>query len=182
MPRTIAFLRAINVGGHTVRMQALRAHFEALGLANVETFIASGNVIFESRARDVAALARRIEAHLHAQLGFEVHTFLRSEAELAAIAGHAPFTPALCEQAGFLGVGFLSTAPDATTTRAVHALRTDSDELEVHGREVWWLCRGRQSDSTLSNAVFEKTLKQRSTVRNITTVRKLAALCADRST
>ena len=46
MPRLIAFLRAINVGGHTVTMMKLRKEFEALGLQDVETFIASGNVIF----------------------------------------------------------------------------------------------------------------------------------------
>ena len=50
MPRFIAFLRAINVGGHNVTMKELRGLFEALGLKSVETFIASGNVIFESRS------------------------------------------------------------------------------------------------------------------------------------
>ena len=47
--RLVAFLRAINVGGHNVKMDRLRELFEALGLSNVETFIASGNVIFDSR-------------------------------------------------------------------------------------------------------------------------------------
>ena len=49
MPRYITFLRAINVGGHTVKMDRLREIFESLGFANVETFIASGNVVFERR-------------------------------------------------------------------------------------------------------------------------------------
>ena len=61
-------------------MKRLRAEFKALGLADVQTFIASGNVIFGTRARDRAALVRRIEAHLHAAFGFEVHAFLRSPA------------------------------------------------------------------------------------------------------
>ena len=56
MPRYIAFLRAINVGGHTVKMDRLREIFESLGFANVETFIASGNVVFETTAGDTAAL------------------------------------------------------------------------------------------------------------------------------
>jgi len=48
MTRYIAFLRAINVGGHTVKMEHLRGIFESMGFSNVETFIASGNVIFAS--------------------------------------------------------------------------------------------------------------------------------------
>ena len=53
MPRHIAFLRAINVGGHTVTMDRLRQLFTGLGLKDVETFIASGNVIFSSAARSI---------------------------------------------------------------------------------------------------------------------------------
>jgi len=48
MPRYVALLRGINLGGHTVKMDRLKKLFEELGLKNVETFIASGNVIFES--------------------------------------------------------------------------------------------------------------------------------------
>jgi uncharacterized protein (DUF1697 family) len=73
MPRRIAFLRAINVGGHNVvTMAALRGHFEALGFEQVETFINSGNVIFKSKATSDAALERKIEAHLEKSLGCEV--------------------------------------------------------------------------------------------------------------
>jgi uncharacterized protein (DUF1697 family) len=64
VPRLITFLRAINVGGHTVTMAALRDHFAALGFEDVETFIASGNVIARSRTGSTQALERRIEAHL----------------------------------------------------------------------------------------------------------------------
>src|SRR6185369_8391120 len=63
MPKYVAFLRAINVGGHVVKMDQLRALFEALGFANVETFIASGNVIFDSKSKNVAALERKIDRH-----------------------------------------------------------------------------------------------------------------------
>src|SRR5438093_13743288 len=91
MPPYVAFLRGINVGGHTVKMDDLRRHFEAMGVANVSTFIASGNVLFESPEADAAALERRIEATLHAALGYESATFLRTDAELAAVAAQDPF-------------------------------------------------------------------------------------------
>ena len=49
-----AFLRAINVGGHVVKMDALRRHFEQMQFTSVQTFIASGNVVFESSSRSTA--------------------------------------------------------------------------------------------------------------------------------
>jgi len=59
MPRCVAFLRAINVGGRTVKMDYLRSLFEDLGFADVETFIASGNVVFESKVKGVERRLRR---------------------------------------------------------------------------------------------------------------------------
>ena len=59
VPRHVAFLRAINVGGHVVTMDKLRALFTALGLKDVETFIASGNVLFAPSKGGVAALETR---------------------------------------------------------------------------------------------------------------------------
>ena len=68
----VAFLRAINVGGRVVRMDVLKREFTALGFANVETFIASGNVMFSTRGTDRSKLTRRIEERLRGALGYEV--------------------------------------------------------------------------------------------------------------
>ena len=78
MPRLIAFLRAINVGGHTVTMEELRGHFGALGFKDVETFIASGNVIFTSPVKDTVALQRRIEDRLRESLAIKDLRFVRA--------------------------------------------------------------------------------------------------------
>lgn len=179
MSRCIAFLRAVNVGGRSVRMTLLRAEFEALGLAQVETFIASGNVIFETRARDLEALQRRIEARLNSTLGFEVHSFIRSQAELAAItnhaADHAAFDPVEVASAATFVVGFCARPLDAAALRIVAGFNTDADRFQVLGRELYWLSRQRQSESAFSNARFEKALRLRATFRGIGTLRKLEA-------
>jgi len=174
MPRHIAFLRAINVGGHTVRMDLLCRLFEELGLKDVETFIASGNVIFRSPAKS-ASLEVRVERHLHQALGYEVATFIRNEAEIAAVAAYRPFKHLPADFTGALVVGFLREPLDAATRRAVLALKTEIDDLHVNGRELYWHTTGGQSDSTLSNALFERTLKGKATFRNINTVTRLAA-------
>ena len=175
MPRFVAFLRAINVGGHTVKMEDLRALFEALGFSKVETFIASGNVIFDSKARDMAALERRIEAHLQESLGYEVKTFVRSDAEIAAIARYQPFKEALMKSAVALNVAFLVEPLSAQAQQTLLSrFRTEIDDFHVHGREIYWLCRKKQSESEFSNAVLEKALKLRATFRGMNSIAKLA--------
>ena len=173
MARYVAFLRAINVGGHTVKMEALRALFTELGLEGVSTFIASGNVNFETRARDVAALERKIETHLEKALGYEVVTFIRSTAELASVAAHDPF-PGRTGPAVY--VAFLKNAPGQEEQARLMSYRSADDDFQVQGREIYWLPGGRMSDSKFSGAVLEKAIRMPATMRNMTTVRKLAAL------
>lgn len=175
MPRFIAFLRAVNVGGRTVKMEQLRRLFESLGFSGVETFIASGNVIFETRSKNARALERRIEEALGEALGFGVETFLRTDAELAEVAGREPFPAPHIDAAAALNVAFLKDAPDAEAERRLRGLRPDVDDFRVRGREVYWLCRRKQGESDFSNAVLEKTLGRRSTMRSVNTVKKLAA-------
>ena len=175
--RYIAFLRAINVGGHVVKMDALRAHFEALRLTAVESFIASGNVIFLSTSADPAALEQRIEARLAAQLGYSVATFLRTPAELAAIVAQRPFGPIDPLDAGHaLSVAFVRCPPAPAAAANLLALTSPVDDFQLAGREIFWRCRVRVSESKVSGARLEKALPTSSTVRNITTIRKLAAL------
>lgn len=174
MPRYIAFLRAINVGGHhAVKMDFLRRLFASLGLANVETFIASGNVVFETTAQNSQALKSKIENALRDALGYEVAVFIRTDAELVAVANYEPFSRADLEGAVALNIAFLADAPDDQSSRKLLALRTEIDDLHLHGREVYWLCR--QSGSKMTNAVLEKALGQQSTLRGAKTVRKMAA-------
>ena len=175
MSRCIAFLRAVNVGGRIVKMDALRTEFEALGLARVETFIASGNVVFDSKARKLAELERKVETRLNAAFGFEIHTFIRTAAELAAIASHSAFDAAEVAAANTFVVGFLATPPDAAARRTIERFNTEDDRFRMHGRELYWLSLHKQSDPGFSNAVFEKALRTRATFRGINTLHKLLA-------
>ncbi len=174
--RYIAFLRAINVGGHVVKMDALRALFSSLRFASVETFIASGNVIFDSASADAPALEQEIESLLAQKLGYAVATFLRTPVELAAVVALQPFgddNPLGPTDA--LWVGFMKSPPPAAQRRALLALATDVDDFRIAGREIFWRRQTSVRDSNLSGTRLEKILGSPSTFRNITTVRKLAA-------
>ena len=174
MPRHVAFLRAINVGGRTVRMEALRRLFEEMGFTNVETFIASGNVIFDARGA-ATALERRIEQALREALGYEVATFVRTPAELADVVRHEPFDAADVEAARALYVLFLKAPLGDAARQALAALRTETDHFHSHGREAYWLVRTPMSESKVTGARLERALGGPATARNVTTVRKLAA-------
>ena len=174
MKKYIAFLRAINVGGHNVKMDDLKAIFESLGLSDVATFIASGNVIFRSEDEPVE-LQSRIETHLSAALGYEVDTFLRTDDELAAIAEVPVFDETRLAASKALNVGFLKQALEPDALAKFMSLKSDIDDFQTTDREVYWLCKMKQSESKFSNNLFEKTLNLRATFRGIRTIERLAA-------
>lgn len=174
--RYIAFLRAINVGGRTIKMDALRALFLELDFANVETFIASGNVIFDAPAAETRQLETRIEQHLQAALGYTVDTFIRTTAELAAIAAVEPFPPAdLNADDTTLYIAFLNAIPATDAAQKVAALATPTDTFRIHERELYWLVRGKLSESKITGAMLEKSVGVPATMRNRNTVQRLAA-------
>jgi uncharacterized protein (DUF1697 family) len=175
MSKYITFLRAINVGGHNVKMDHLRQLFESLGFANVETFIASGNVIFEAKAGNTKALEKKIETCLREALGYEVATFIRTDAEVAEIAKYKSFPQSQLDAATALNVGFLTDAlDDSAKQKKLMSMQTEIDDFHVHGREIYWLCKKKQSDSKISNVAIEKALGVKSTLRGVNTVKKLS--------
>ncbi len=175
--RFVALLRAINVGGRTAKMEALREQFEALGLTRVSTFIASGNVLFDTAPAAAAALEARIERRLHEALGYEVATFLRTADEMAAAASHDAFPGTGAGESGYpLYLAFTRDPVSADAEPALLAARSDVDDFHVFGREIYWACRTSMGQSRFSGAKLEKIIGMPATTRNITTVRKLAAL------
>ena len=159
-------------------MDRLRALFEAMRFTDVETFIASGNVLFDARAGDGDALERRIEKHLQAALGYEVLTFVRTPAEVAAAAVYEPFgDPAALGPRHATYVAFLKTEPGDEAREKLLSYRTPTDDLHVRGREVYWRAVKDVRESLFTGALLEKTLGP-ATMRNVTTVRKLAAKLA----
>jgi uncharacterized protein (DUF1697 family) len=174
MPRYIAFLRAINVGGHNVKMDQLRLLFESFNLTNVETFIASGNVIFDTEAQDTRFLERKIEDRLREALGYEVSTFIRTVPELVEIASYKPFQQAELDAAAALNIAFLAEPLDALSEQKLMTLKTAIDNFHVRQREIYWMCQVKQSDSTFSNAVLEKKLGVKATLRGLSTIKNLA--------
>jgi uncharacterized protein (DUF1697 family) len=176
MAKLIAFLRAINVGkGRVVKMDLLRGLFVSLGFSGVETFIASGNVAFDSRIRNEKRLAQKIEKKLRAILGYDVAVFIRTAAELDRIASFEPFPKTRGESDAGVNVLFLSDMINEESKHAVMALRTETDEFQVRGREIYWLRRRKPGGRDFTTVPIEKAVRKPFTVRGANTVKKLAA-------
>lgn len=174
--RWVALLRAINVGKRLVKMDRLKAIFQEMGFSDVETFIASGNVIFSTDSRPQAELEKLIEAHLEQALGFSVPTFLRRPAELRAVVDSQPYDPAIVAQPGHtLYIDFMRSVPSSEAIERLMQLRTEFDELQVLGREVYWLARRSMHESKVSHDRIERALDLQGTMRNISSVSKLLA-------
>jgi len=175
MSRYVAFLRGMNLGRRRIKNEELRAEFEQLGFAGVATFRASGNVVFESPKRSEAALAKAIEAGLADSLGYEVPVFLRSGAEVAAIAGQEPFgAERVAASKGKLQVSLLLEKPKAAAKKKVLALASEEDLLAIEGRELYWLPSGGVLETELDQMAIAAVLGV-STTRTMGTIEQIAA-------
>jgi uncharacterized protein (DUF1697 family) len=179
MPRYVAFLRAINVGGRFVKMADLAQHFRTLGHTDVQTFIASGNVIFRSRARSATTLAQALADGLEPLLGYRTEAFVRTDDELQALAARAAAQQvahrARVGPQGEVNVALLKQPLSPTQAAALAGLRTELDDFAHSGCEVYWLCQSKQSDSKFSNALFERKLTTKTTFRRASMLERLAA-------
>ena len=170
MPRYVAFLRGMNLGGRRISNDELMQAFEALELTDVATFRASGNVIF-----DGADVSARIEAGLAESLGYEVPVFLRSCEQVARIASREPFPAAEVEaSAGKLQVALLPDAPGKLVRNDALSIATDEDRLAIEGSELYWLPSGGVSESALDLRALESDLGPW-TMRTMGTVEQIAA-------
>src|SRR2546423_7971161 len=134
MPQYVAFLRGINLGNRRPKMEQLKTLFEEMKFSEVATFIASGNILFESKTKGDLKLAKMIEAHLAQGLGYDVDTFVRTRGEVAAVTAFRPFSKAEMERpTNTLHVGFLREAPTPELASALLACKTDVDEFCVEG-------------------------------------------------
>lgn len=176
MERYVAFLRGINLGNRRVRSPALVAHFEALGLAEVATFRASGNVVFvDPAAEPESVLQARLERGLGERLGYDVAVFLRSAAEVAAIAARDPFPAAAIERSrGKPQVVLLGRKPSAEAAREALALAPAGDLMAIEGRELHWLPSVGLSETELDAKALDAALGP-GTTRTAGTIAQIAA-------
>jgi len=170
MPRYVALLRGINVGGkHPVPMAKLRARCESLGFRDVATYIQSGNIVFTA-TKPVTTAA--FEKSLRSEFGFEIPVVLRTASELARVIKGDPFPKADRSE---VHVGFMATKPTAAAIKGIDHDRFLPEEVVVKGSEVYYRLPNGMGRAKLPLHV-DRQLKIPTTVRNWNTVTKLLSL------
>jgi uncharacterized protein (DUF1697 family) len=177
MSAYIALLRAVNVGGVTMKMAELRALAEDIGLAEVRTLLQSGNLVFRADA-EAAALEARLEAEIAARMALSVAVMVRSAKAWARVVAANPFPDEAAADPGHLLVMPLKSAPTEGREAALTAAIKGRERARVIGDVAYLVYPDGVGQSKLTNAVIERQLGVRGTARNWNTAVKLAAMVA----
>jgi uncharacterized protein (DUF1697 family) len=174
MPVFVSMLRAVNVGGHNkIKMEALRALYESLGLRGAQTYIQSGNVVFSAKERDTDRLEERIADGIMRTFGFRPGVVVRTISDLRKATAKNPFPAQAATEPGKLLVTFLASDPDAEACNKAFRINVGPEELRIDGRVLYIFFPDGQGRSKLTLPLVEKTLKTTGTGRNWNTVVKL---------
>jgi len=174
MPVIVSMLRGVNLVSHNrIKMDALRTLYESLGLRDAETYVASGNVVFRTKAQSLTALAKRIESAIERDFGFRPRVILRTTSELRYAIARNPFRTRRGIEPNKLLVMFLESHPAAEALEQVLKIKADPEEMHIHGREVYIYFPNGMARPKLSWVTVEKKLKIAGTGRNWNSVTKL---------
>lgn len=165
----IAFLRAVNMAGHnSVRMKDLSNLFTNLGFSSVETYIQSGNVIFQTETED--EYSGMIEKEILRATGFNITVILRTTDQLIEILSANPFADPEKFDRKRVAVLFLTNEPGEDIKMKMNELDFSPDKFVISGKEVYIFCPNGFGRSKLTTGIFEKKLGIKCTARNLNTV------------
>ena len=179
MTRYALLLRGVNVGTkNSLPMAELRTMLADLGCSDVQTYVQSGNAVFDTTL-SAAALTTAIERALEAYMGRPIATTLRTLAQLKSIVDGNPFARVATHPA-YLCVTFLSHAPTKAEVSRLHAQDWKPELFEIAGKEIYTWHPNGQGRSPLAAALGKLPLRGAVTTRNWNTVQKLVAMLAAR--
>jgi uncharacterized protein (DUF1697 family) len=173
-------LRGINVGGRRImKMAELKGIYESVGFVNVESYLQSGNIVFDQPGRGDAATAGNVETALRQSLGYEVRVLTRTEVELRSLVESLPFVG---NDDSKVHVTFLYQEPHSFPTQEVEKVKGDGEEFHKRAREVYLFCPNGYGGTKMSNSFFERKLKVPATTRNWRTVNALLSMATSHRT
>ena len=171
-------LRGINVSGQKkIRMLDLRELYESLGLKNVQSYLQSGNVVFDSEEQDAVKLRDSIEAQIEKVFGFSVPVLIRKGDDFKRVVENHPFAE---EEAIRVLVTFLYELPEKLKWEELGRYKDKVDQFVLGGQEIFLFCPGGYGKTKLSNTFFEKKLDVIATTRNWKSVNALYKMVNER--
>jgi uncharacterized protein (DUF1697 family) len=171
----VCFLRGINVGGRTIRMDNLREVFQSLGFSNITTLLTSGNVIFSSKESNTEVLTKEIELSLNRAFDSDISVVIRTFEYIQELVESEPFKTITAQSGMRLHVTFLKEKTKKTLTVPFEPPQKDFGIVSATSNEVFVAVTadGKTTDAmTFLDKKFGKTV----TTRNWNTVKKISAL------
>ncbi|HZL10800.1 MAG TPA: DUF1697 domain-containing protein [Prolixibacteraceae bacterium] len=178
MPKYVAIFRGINVGtGRKVPMVDLKVLCAKLGLVNVQSYIQSGNIIFElAKPEAIVALEESLHLAISETFGFDIPVILRTSEEMEKSSSTNPFLKEKDVDIEKLHLTFLREVPAPELIEKIKAFQFLPDRYEIIGNDVFVYCPNGYGRTKITNDFFEKKLKVQATTRNWKTVMKLLEL------
>ena len=177
MQTYISILRGINVSGSKIiKMDALRKLYEDLNFKNTQTYIQSGNVIFQYKKMKHEDLEKNIAKKILKEFAFEVPIMVKELDELKYVLKNNPFVNKRNEDITKLHITFLSREPEPANMAKIKEVNYDPDEFVFLGKTIYLFCPNGYGRTKLSNNFFESKLKVAATTRNWKTVNELVKL------
>lgn len=179
MATQIALLRAVNVGGRTIKMSELRALFAELGFREARTLLQSGNVVFDAGSKHGAALEALLEFETERRLKLCTEYLVRTPRQWKNAIFHNPFSREAGEDPSHLLLMLLKSAPTKSQLAALQAAIKEREVVRARGRELYAVYPDGIGRSKLTLSAIEKALATRCTGRNWNTVLKVGALLGE---
>jgi uncharacterized protein (DUF1697 family) len=177
MPVVISMLRGVNVGPHNrIKMDALCALYTSLKLEDACSYVQSGNVIFRTKEKNLAALATKIQAAIAKKFRFQPEVILRTPKEFRKAMAANPFAGRRDIEPGKLLVTFLAAEPGPDAHAALDRFKDYPEELHLKGRELYIYFPNGSGRSKLPWSSVEKFLKVTGTARNWNSVTRMLAI------
>jgi len=174
MTTFISILRGINVSGHRmIKMDALRQLYTEMGFSNVQTYIQSGNVVFQYKKVKLLELEKNIAKKISEKSGFDVPVIVKEYEELKLIIKNNPFLKDKTKDTSHLHVTFLSAKPDKANFEKIKEGQYQADEFHLVDKSIYLYCPNGYGNSKLTNSFFESKLKVTATTRNWRTTNEL---------
>jgi uncharacterized protein (DUF1697 family) len=176
--RYVALIRGINVGGRSsLPMKDLTEVLDGIGCRSVNTYIQSGNAVFQS-ASTAARLAREIANEVDRRRGFKPHVLVLGKSEFKQAVDDNPFPEGESDPKA-LHLGFLDSVPSSPDLQNLETLRTSSERFQLIGRVFYLFAPDGVGRSKLA-AKSEKLLGVPMTGRNWKTVGRIMSMLEER--
>lgn len=174
METYISILRGINVSGkNIIKMEQLRELFIALKFQHVQTYIQSGNVIFQTKETTQALLSKKIAEAIEKQFGFKIPVLTLTIDELKSAIIDNPFLIKENKDNAFLHVTFLADLPAKQLLTVIEKEKYLPDEIQILNKCVYLYCPNGYGKTKLHNTFIENKLKVSATTRNWKTCQEL---------